>query len=189
MNAGADGSVQMQANGSFLYRSLHERGVALIIGLVILAVLSMIGVAAFTMSTQEERMAGNSRDRIRAFEAAEAALRDCEHFVSLNTVPAAPKFDRTDGSYLAAQPPALTQAEILTANNWSVSANNTVRTASATNSEWSQSPVCIAEQMQVQRGIHQQGDPIVFTKVDHLTSRGYGLNPNTFVMLESYYAE
>jgi type IV pilus assembly protein PilX len=178
----------MAINRLFVQGPLAERGVALIIGLVILAVLSMIGVAAFTMSTQEERMAGNSRDRIRAFEAAEAALRDCEHFVG--TVPA-PKFDGSDGSYLVAQPPALTQAEKHTAaGTWaSTTAGTAVRTASATNSDWSQPPVCIAEQIQVQRGIHQQGDPIVFTKVDHLTSRGYGSNRNTFVMLESYFAE
>jgi type IV pilus assembly protein PilX len=51
-----------------------RRGIALIIGLVILAVLSMIGVAAFSITTQEERMAGNARDRMRAFEAAEAGV-------------------------------------------------------------------------------------------------------------------
>src|SRR2546421_12603875 len=59
--------------------SKGERGIALIVGLVILAVLSLIGVAAFSITTQEERMAGNSRDRMRAFEAAEAALRACEN--------------------------------------------------------------------------------------------------------------
>src|SRR5437016_12493959 len=66
--------------------SKGERGVALIVGLVILAVLSLIGVAAFSITTQEERMAGNSRDRIRAFEAAEFALRGCENFVRTNGI-------------------------------------------------------------------------------------------------------
>jgi type IV pilus assembly protein PilX len=163
-----------------------HRGIALIIGLVILAVLSLIGVAAFSVATQEERMAGNSRDRIRAFEAAEAALRDCEHFVDPTTGSA--KFNGKDGTYLALEPPALTVAETLTANSTWTSAG-LVHTPTVTNPEWSNTPVCVGEQFQVQRGIHQQGDPIVFTKVDHLTSRGYGLNPNTMVMLESYYAE
>src|SRR5882762_3272988 len=61
--------------------SKGERGIALIVGLVILAVLSLIGIAAFSITTQEERLAGNSRDRMRAFELAEAALRDCENAV------------------------------------------------------------------------------------------------------------
>jgi type IV pilus assembly protein PilX len=161
---------------------LHpERGVALIVGLVILAVLSLIGVAAFTMSTQQERMAGNSRDRIRAFEAAEAALRDCEHFVSPG---GGALFNGNDGTYVAAQPPALTAAESI---NWASSA--AVHTPGITNPEWSKTPVCIAEQFRVQRGIRQQGDALVFTKVDHITSRGFGLNPNTMLMLESYFAE
>src|SRR3974390_1967057 len=60
------------------------RGIALIVGLIVLAVLSLIGIAAFSVSTQEERMAGNSRDRMLAFQAAEAALRGCEAFIQGN---------------------------------------------------------------------------------------------------------
>lgn len=58
-------------------RSL-QAGAALVIGLVMLVLLSTLGFAAMGTSILEQRMAGNARDRIRAFEAAEAALAACE---------------------------------------------------------------------------------------------------------------
>lgn len=58
-----------------------QRGAALVVGLIFLAMLSLMGVAAYMVAVQEERMSGNTRDRIRAFEAAEASLRDCESVV------------------------------------------------------------------------------------------------------------
>lgn len=64
----------------------RARGAVLIVGLIFLALLTLIGVTAFSVATQEERMAGNTRDRLRAFEAAEAALRECERLLS-NPVP------------------------------------------------------------------------------------------------------
>ena len=55
-----------------------QRGAALIISLVLLAVMTLIGVFAMRGTTLEERMAGNMRDRDMAFQAAEGALRDAE---------------------------------------------------------------------------------------------------------------
>lgn len=55
-----------------------QAGAALITGLIFLVVLSMIGVTAARMSTLEERMSGNMRDRSLAMQAAERALRDAE---------------------------------------------------------------------------------------------------------------
>lgn len=57
---------------------IHQTGAALITGLIFLVVLSMIGVTAARMSTLEERMSGNMRDRSLAMQAAEMALRDAE---------------------------------------------------------------------------------------------------------------
>jgi type IV pilus assembly protein PilX len=58
-----------------------QRGAVLVVGLIFLALMTLIGVTAYSVATQEERMAGNARDRLRAFEAAEAALRRCEHLL------------------------------------------------------------------------------------------------------------
>jgi type IV pilus assembly protein PilX len=56
----------------------RERGAALITGLSMLVVLTLLGIAAAFMADLEERMSGNRRDRALAFQAAEAALRDAE---------------------------------------------------------------------------------------------------------------
>lgn len=56
----------------------RERGAVLVVGLVFLLLMTLLGTAAYSVATQEERMAGNARERLRAFEAAEQALRECE---------------------------------------------------------------------------------------------------------------
>jgi type IV pilus assembly protein PilX len=56
----------------------HQRGVALITGLIFLVVLTLLGITAARMSSLEERMSGNTRDRSLAVQAAEMALRDAE---------------------------------------------------------------------------------------------------------------
>jgi len=45
---------------------------------IFLFILTILGIAALRVATLEERMAGNTRDRSLAFQAAEAALRDAE---------------------------------------------------------------------------------------------------------------
>jgi len=56
----------------------RQSGAALITGLIFLVVLTMIGITAARMSTLEERMSGNMRDRSIAMQAAELTLRDAE---------------------------------------------------------------------------------------------------------------
>jgi type IV pilus assembly protein PilX len=65
----------------------HQAGAALITGLIFLVLLTMIGVTAARMSTLEERMSGNMRDREIAMQAADMALRDAERDI-MNSVPA-----------------------------------------------------------------------------------------------------
>ena len=52
-----------------------EHGATLVVGLVILLLLTLLGVQAMRSNTLQERMAGNTRDRNLAFQAAETALR------------------------------------------------------------------------------------------------------------------
>ncbi len=167
----------------------RERGIALIIGLVILAVLSLIGVAAFSITTQEERMAGNSRDRMRAFEAAEASLRDCEAYVKSG----AALFNGTDGTY----PPVLSSAtpsvtESMFESDWQTAGK--VRQLLSGGSPFngnSVPPSCVAEPFSVPNAFYTPGAPLNSSNsitIAHVTAHGYGLNRNTVVRLESYYA-
>jgi type IV pilus assembly protein PilX len=56
----------------------QQRGATLIVALIFLMVLALLGATAAQNSVLEERMAGNTRDRDLAFQAAEAALKDAE---------------------------------------------------------------------------------------------------------------
>jgi type IV pilus assembly protein PilX len=57
----------------------EQRGVALLVALMFLIVLTLLGLAAIRGTTLEERMAGGSRDYNIALQAAEATLRDAEN--------------------------------------------------------------------------------------------------------------
>jgi type IV pilus assembly protein PilX len=52
-----------------------QRGVALIIALIMLMIMSLLAVASLRGTAQQERMSTNALDRELAFQAAEAALR------------------------------------------------------------------------------------------------------------------
>jgi type IV pilus assembly protein PilX len=75
----------MSALGKQACTDRPQRGAVLVVGLIFLALMTLIGVTAFSVATQEERMAGNARDRLRAFEAAEVALRACENRLRVMT--------------------------------------------------------------------------------------------------------
>ena len=61
-----------------LTRPGDQRGAALIVSLLLLAIVMLLATAGWQMGSQEERMVGQQRDRAIAFEAAEATLRDAE---------------------------------------------------------------------------------------------------------------
>lgn len=83
-----------------------QRGAVLIVGLIMLLLLTIIGLASIRGSELQEQMAGNMRDHNQAFQASEAALRYGEgylngasiseyktaskagYFVDLNKIPA-----------------------------------------------------------------------------------------------------
>ena len=65
----------------FLSRTHRQRGMALIVALILLLTMTLLGVTAMRSTTQGERMAGNFRDRNLAFQAAEAALREGENIL------------------------------------------------------------------------------------------------------------
>ncbi|MFN2309885.1 MAG: PilX N-terminal domain-containing pilus assembly protein [Gammaproteobacteria bacterium] len=56
----------------------RQRGAVLIISLIFLLLMTLIGVTSMQSTTLQERMAGNTRDRNLAFQAAEAGLREGE---------------------------------------------------------------------------------------------------------------
>ena len=55
-----------------------QRGASLMVALIFLVIMAMLSVTLANVSKLEENMAGNTRDRDLALQAAEASLRDAE---------------------------------------------------------------------------------------------------------------
>lgn len=75
----------------------NQRGATLLVGLIMLLLMTVIGLAAMRGSGMQELMAGNMRDRNQAFQAAEAGLRAAEEVLNGATLPA---FDGTVTGYV-----------------------------------------------------------------------------------------
>lgn len=69
-------------NAALLTHRSRQRGVVLVISLLLLLVLTMLGLAATRGTTLEQRMTTNQNDQEVAFQAAEAALRAGESQLS-----------------------------------------------------------------------------------------------------------
>lgn len=75
--------------------SAKQKGAVLVTGVIILVVITMLVISAMRSATLEERMAGNSRNRQLALQAAEAVLRDAEDSLFSATAPFNTDFDQT----------------------------------------------------------------------------------------------
>ncbi|WP_019591513.1 PilX N-terminal domain-containing pilus assembly protein [Thioalkalivibrio sp. ALE20] len=64
----------------------HQQGAALVVGLILLVVITLLAVAGMQNTVLQERMAGNMHDRNLAFQQAEAGLRAAAR----NQVPGSP---------------------------------------------------------------------------------------------------
>ncbi len=67
------------------YHAIRQRGGALVVGLVLLAVLTVLGVAGMKSSTLELAMAGNKQFSEDAFQAAETGIDRALRAASFNT--------------------------------------------------------------------------------------------------------
>jgi type II secretory pathway pseudopilin PulG len=54
----------------------RQSGAVLIVAMILLVVLTMLGVTAMNTTSLEERMASNTQEQVRAFQAAETALSE-----------------------------------------------------------------------------------------------------------------
>jgi len=139
-------------------RRSAQQGVSLIITLVMLVVVTLITVSSLRSTTLNERMAGNSRDRQRAFQAAEAAVRLCVDQLNLGTYTGTKSTPAANGSLPV----------------WEVAANwtGTTSTAVTTGVTLYADPRCLVE------NLGGAGDYRV-------TGRAVGGSADTVVMLQA----
>ncbi len=96
----------------------NQRGAVLIISLMLLVIMTLIGVTSMRTTILQEKMAGNTRDTMLAFQVAETALLDAENYLETVIVSPAAAFDGTQaGLYPLGADPDLFAATTWTNDN------------------------------------------------------------------------
>jgi type IV pilus assembly protein PilX len=174
-----------------------QRGGVLVASLVILLVMSFMGIASMRNMSLEEKMAGNSRSRDLAFQAAELGLRAAENDLNgIADISALPSFGCEDayGKYQAkcfGDPQGtLGAGEALQDADWSdpaKAAQCTVGTCGEVG-EVARLPAYVVEQMQNQAldcpYCAGEQEPIRLVTF-RITSRGYGSGTDAVAVVQS----
>lgn len=188
--------------------SRHQNGAVLIIGLIMLLLLTIIGLASIRGTDLQERMAGNMRDHNLAFQAAEASLRageevlnagalpnfsgatigyypDLMQLSSSNPLPAS--WNSADWTRLHSRPVTWSSADW---DSWSITL------PAATISNVARQPQYIVERLVIPAKTAIQGGGKDVVSLDanppgiyyRVTSRGLGGTPDSEVILQSTFA-
>ncbi len=68
-------------NAANLHLPVRQHGAVLVVSLIMLLLMTILAISSMSDTVIQERMAGNNIDKQKAFQAAEAALRDAERFI------------------------------------------------------------------------------------------------------------
>lgn len=164
-----------------------QRGAVLVVGLIMLVVISLMGAVAYGVSTQQERISGNTRDRMRAFEAAEAALRDCEAYLA-NPATVIDTSGTVPGVTMAAAPGTAQLSDTpTTAPLWKNAASVRVLGTALTNV--AVPPSCLIEQM-LDMWVPETGGAasegaLRRVTIFRVTATGFGTRPDTTTKVQS----
>ncbi|HYE34438.1 pilus assembly PilX family protein [Methylocaldum sp.] len=151
----------------------RQRGIALVMALTFLTILILTGTSAALNTSLQEHMAGNTRNRNLAFQAAEAALKDAE--ITLTTW----RTSAFDGSVPGLRTYVATQANDSvywgTTYDWTAAAN--YRTPTQTVAGVAEQPKYVVEKMPNNGA----------TEYYRVTARGVGGEINAVVVLQALY--
>jgi type IV pilus assembly protein PilX len=178
----------MSSNAHFRH-GVRETGAVLVVSLLFLLILTLIGLTGSQVTSLEERMSGNMRDRNLAFQAAESALRAGETFLTSPTIPA---FSCSNGLYRYNDvncDGTFEDAYIWDSINWS-SSGVAVSYSNASNlASTSSAPAYLIEQMPA---VPESGDSLETavqrdSQYYRVTARGTGGTASAVVILQSIY--
>ena len=168
------------------YQIRSQRGAVLIVALVLLLVLTILGTAGIQDTAMEERMAGNFRDYSAALQAAETALRTGEIELG-SSIAIAFTASGTLGRY---DVEAMAHSvDPQSAPNWTtVDASVLVQADTLIDADpeyyMEQLPEIDLPGSDLVVGFQDKAPPVQFYRV---TGKGYGISPNSEVILQSTY--
>lgn len=163
----------------------RQSGMVLVVTLVLMLVLTIIASSAMQISTLQERLAGNTRDTISAFQAAEAGIRQAEDYLEGANIGS---FNGSNGLYEICESSDTRTAcnapdwNNRSSANW-VSVNNNL-------SHVSKQPEYIIEKytsVENPKGSLDADKPLDTYEFYRVTARGYGISSNSFVVVQSSY--
>lgn len=111
-----------------------QRGIALVVVLILLVVMSLLAIVSLRSTLMEERMSANMMDRSLSFQAAEAALREGETAAQAAKIGSSPMGDAACTNAVCNQPIASSQPRWVnpTGTAWTAAKNTTVSLGSKT---------------------------------------------------------
>lgn len=182
----------------FASRLPQQKGIVLVVALIMVLLISVVGLAAIRGSGLQEMMAGNMRDHNLAFQAAEAGLRAGEDTVRTELeVSALPVFGNNgyfndlNKANSDPKPPALWDGD-----DWKI-ATNAVTTTMGLTLASNEQPKFVMEKLVVpiMLAAAADGSGIDTSSMDsfeepefyRITSRGTGGTVNATVVLQSVY--
>lgn len=176
-----------------LTHSRTQSGAVLITSLVLLVVLTLLGLSSIQNTTLEERMSGNYRSSVAAFQAAESGLRAGEATMDAFNLRPIPNSTGSTGVWVEDAPPGgAAWWKNANANWWATTANissyaNNLAFVAGSNL---QAPQYLVEELGLVKdslnvGQSQDEAGRYFYQI---TSRATGVNQNTVSLLRSTYA-
>ncbi len=171
--------------------SLHcqQKGVVLIISLVILVIITIIGISSMQSTIVEEQMATNMNNKNIAFQAAESTLRYAEE-ITIEGLLNTNNFNGSNGLYDQSNP-----EPNLFATTWDDT--NSLQYPYATDKVMTQPRYMIrlmdtivgsdSNKMLNIRGYRRQNISSANTTVFRVTARGTGSTDQSQVIIRSYY--
>jgi len=175
------------------YATDKQRGVALVVSMIILISLTMLGLTAIQRTTVDLAMAGNQREIGLMFQAAEIGLVQAENFVENSTTNA--DFDNSAlGLHtVVASDPTYFGPDYFDATTWTASSQ-----VAATSLDAYEQPRYMIEYLGDRSqnplaainiggyGTQQTGDVV---SIYRSTARGAGLTGNSFRFVQSHYGK
>ncbi|MYN45024.1 pilus assembly protein PilX [Pseudoduganella sp. FT93W] len=164
-------------------RGRTQRGMAVLLSLVLLVIVLLLGTSAAQLSLQGTRSARAARDRDVAFQAAEAAVADAEHDLENGTAVLTP----------CVQTPAWQKVDVSgREDDGACSVEYGARTGASFDAADGALPFKRPRYLIERLVCHQPGDDAAAGAAPHycyrVTAIGFGPQPDTEVVLQTIYS-
>jgi len=168
------------------YSCQRQTGAALVMGLVLLFVLTMMGITGIRSTIQQERMSGAFNENTRAFAAAEAAIRRAEWVLRQAALPTFNGNGLYPETALETDMPDWLAAAVDTSDAGALSLGSGGVAGNQALPDLDVQPQFFIQQLPEVEGESLKADePAPTRQLFRIIARGFGPNPVVSVVIES----